>query len=124
MMKVTFCIMNRLVLLKYKIFGGEIVLDNYTIDNIVCKQFGGINLRTVKTLPDGSVDLDEVVRKIRNGDDVHQSITNLLCLENTHNRCGGRVIPLSFIRKVSNVLHDYFSHYHLFDNIQTFRPVS
>ena len=63
-------------------------------------QFGGINLRAVKTLPDGSIDLEEVARKIRNAGDVHQSLNNLLCLENTHNRCGGRVVPMSHIHKV------------------------
>ena len=62
-------------------------------------QFGGINLRTVKTFSDGTLDLDEVRRKIRNHSDNHQSISTLLCLENTHNRCGGRVLPLEWTNK-------------------------
>ncbi len=79
-------------------------------------QFGGINLRTVKTLPDGTLDLDEIKAKMR-FDDIHQAVTQLICLENTHNRCGGRIVPLEWTRKVrpwayfsNTVGHDYFIH--------------
>jgi len=57
-------------------------------------------LRAVKTFPDGTLDLAEVAHKIRDHSDVHQSITTLICLENTHNRCGGRIVPMDFIHKV------------------------
>jgi threonine aldolase len=54
----------------------------------------------VKTFSDGSLDLDEVKRKIRNSKDAHQSHSVLLCVENTHNRCGGRIVPQKWILKV------------------------
>lgn len=54
----------------------------------------------MKTFADGSLDLDEIKRKIRNSKDAHQSHSVLLCVENTHNRCGGRIVPQEWILKV------------------------
>ena len=53
----------------------------------------------MKTFQDGTLDLDEIASKVQ-GSDVHESVTELICLENTHNRCGGRVVPLEWTRKV------------------------
>lgn len=55
----------------------------------------------MKTFPDGTLDLDEIKSKIRNSKDAHQSHSVLLCLENTHNRCGGRIVPHEWTLKVS-----------------------
>lgn len=55
----------------------------------------------MRTLPDGTLDLEEVERKIRNGSDVHQSRTSVICLENTHNRCGGRILPVDWTLQVT-----------------------
>ena len=49
---------------------------------------GGIHPHPLPNLPDGTLDLDQVVGAIR-ADDPHYPITRLICLENTHNRCGG-----------------------------------
>ncbi len=56
--------------------------------------FGGIQLRPVPN-HGGELDPDEVERAVR-GSDIHFPRTALLCLENTHNRGGGR--PLSVAR--------------------------
>lgn len=53
---------------------------------------GGVHTRTVRNLPDGTMDLGEIEAAIRS-DNVHYPRSRLLCLENTHNRCGGA--PLS-----------------------------
>jgi len=76
-------------------------------------QFGGINLRPVKTFPDGTIDLDEVRSKIRNHSDYHQSITTMLCLENTHNRCGGRILPLEWTNKARDLARQNNLKFHL-----------
>lgn len=34
-------------------------------------------------------------------EDIHQPVTKLLCLENTHNRAGGVVFPLAELKKIS-----------------------
>ncbi len=52
---------------------------------------GGLGLRTVHNDERGRLDLDEVRQVIR-GRDVHFPPTGLICVENTHNRCGGSVL--------------------------------
>lgn len=57
---------------------------------------GSIHSRVVKNQSDGTMDLNEIEACIRPLTDVHQPLTRLVCLENTHNRCGGRVITAEF----------------------------
>ncbi|MCR4408153.1 MAG: low-specificity L-threonine aldolase [Anaerolineae bacterium] len=52
---------------------------------------GGIHVHTLSNQPDGTLDLREIEGAIR-ADDVHFPRTRLICLENTHNRCGGRAL--------------------------------
>ena len=59
-------------------------------------QFGGISPRTVPNLPDGTMDLSTIKNAIRD-DDIHEPCTQLICIENTHNACGGKVLPISFL---------------------------
>ena len=33
-------------------------------------------------------------------DDPHEAWTALMCIENTHNKCGGKVLPVQWIREV------------------------
>ncbi len=42
--------------------------------------------------PAGVIELEQLVDKIR-PDNVHFPVTRLICLENTHNLCGGRILP-------------------------------
>lgn len=53
---------------------------------------GGIPYHPVPTLPDGRMTLDALQAALRPDDDPHQAPPAALCLENTHNRCGGRVL--------------------------------
>ncbi|HXF63299.1 MAG TPA: low-specificity L-threonine aldolase, partial [Caldilineaceae bacterium] len=57
---------------------------------------GGVHPRTLPNAPDGTLDLRQVEESIR-ADDPHYPVTRLLCLENTHNFCGGRVLPLAYM---------------------------
>eukprot|EP00117_Sycon_ciliatum_P040819 scpid95384/ scgid29937/ L-allo-threonine aldolase; L-allo-threonine acetaldehyde-lyase len=65
-------------------------------------QVAGIHPRAVKTLADGRLDLDDLRSKVR-ADDVHYPVTSAICLENTHNLCGGRVLKPDFIAETSKV---------------------
>ena len=62
-------------------------------------QFGGVSLRTVPNLSDGSIDIETINLSIRD-DDIHEPITSLICIENTHNACGGQVLPLEFLQNL------------------------
>ncbi|MGD8367293.1 MAG: low-specificity L-threonine aldolase [Desulfobacterales bacterium] len=63
---------------------------------------GGIHPRTVPNRDDGTVDLDAVAAAVR-ADDVHFPRSRLLVLENTHNRCNGSPLDVSFMQTAGRV---------------------
>jgi threonine aldolase len=54
----------------------------------------------------GLLDPDDVLAAIRDRD-VHYPTPRLLCLENTHNRGGGRVVPLDRHRALCRAAHEH-----------------
>lgn len=58
---------------------------------------GGINLRPVSNDDRGHIDAGEVRSLIRGA----PPRTALICIETTHNRCGGAAIPLGEMREIS-----------------------
>ncbi len=54
----------------------------------------------------------EDLRRVLRPEDVHFPVTKLVCLENTHNRGGGRIFPLQTIREIAQVCqeHDFKLH--------------
>lgn len=52
---------------------------------------GGVHVHTVPNLPNGMLDPVDVESAIR-ADNLHYPRTRLICLENTHNLCDGRVL--------------------------------
>lgn len=69
-------------------------------------QVAGVQLRTAMNKPDGTFDIDEMLSKVRDESNALFPRTTLVCIENTHNTCGGRVLPLSWIRELSAVLKE------------------
>ncbi|MHB8511176.1 MAG: threonine aldolase family protein [Actinomycetota bacterium] len=55
--------------------------------------------------PDGVMDPNEVAQTIRN-QTPHTAGTSLVCIENTHNARGGRIVPLDAMRAISKVAHE------------------
>lgn len=65
-------------------------------------QIAGLQLREVRNLPDGTLDMTELREKLRpECPDPHEPITSLVCIENTHNYCGGTVLPVEWIEQVN-----------------------
>lgn len=60
---------------------------------------GGIAQFQIPNRPDGTLPLDQVEAAIR-GNDQHEARTKLIALENTHNRCGGAVLPIDYLKQV------------------------
>lgn len=60
-----------------------------------------IMITTIDNKPDGTFDLDEFESMIR-GSDIHEPVTALVAVENTHNACGGKVLPLDWLEDLSN----------------------
>ena len=50
--------------------------------------------------PDGTLDLEKMEEYLHTDADVHWAPTRLVCLEQTHNHCGGVVVPLEHILAV------------------------
>ena len=86
--------------------GSEIIVgDNshiFLFEQAGASQFGGVSPRTVPNLPDGTFDLDTLKTAIRD-DDIHEPSTKLICIENTHNACGGKVLPISFMKDLKAI---------------------
>ncbi len=64
---------------------------------------GGVHPRPVTTRPDGTLPLEAIEAAIR-PDDVHFPVTRLVCLENTHNRCGGVSLTADYTRRVGELV--------------------
>ncbi|KAF4526336.1 hypothetical protein B566_EDAN012263 [Ephemera danica] len=62
-------------------------------------QFGGVQINVVPNLPDGTFDLNAMQSRIRTRD-LHEPMTALVCVENTHNKCGGKVLPLPWLKEL------------------------
>lgn len=54
----------------------------------------------------GVMDPDDIAAAIR-VDDIHQPKTSLICVENTHNRAGGTVIPPETLRKTHETAQEH-----------------
>jgi len=86
--------------------GSEIIVgDNshiFLFEQSGASQFGGVAFRTIHNLDNGTFDLDVLKTLIRDNDD-HEPITKLICVENTHNVCGGKALSLEFLHKLSKI---------------------
>jgi threonine aldolase len=88
--------------------GDEVILGELSHSVIFevggASALGGLIMKTVRNDPGGRLDLADVRAAIRPPDD-HFARTGLICLENTHNLCGGMVLneeDLSAIRDLSD----------------------
>ena len=66
---------------------------------------GGVHSCQLQEQPDGSLALEEVEAAIR-ADDIHEPVTRLIEIENTHNACGGVVQTPEYIQRLSNFAHE------------------
>jgi threonine aldolase len=73
---------------------------------------GGVIMHTLPTDSRGRLNPDDIDRAIRSKD-IHYPQTMLLCLENTHNRCGGAVLTVEYINVVCNLAHRHGLKVHL-----------
>jgi threonine aldolase len=65
---------------------------------------GGVIMHILPTDSQGRLDPDDIEQGIR-GKDIHYPPTTLICLENTHNRCGGSVLTVDYTDEVCNLAH-------------------
>ncbi|XP_022906668.2 uncharacterized protein [Onthophagus taurus] len=70
-------------------------------------QIAGVQQALVKNLDDGTFCLEEMKSKIRVDPDCHEPTTSLIIVENTHNICGGKVLPLSWLDELTSISKSY-----------------
>jgi threonine aldolase len=61
---------------------------------------GGLVYQTLPNLPNGEIALERIATALERTDDSHAAPPGVLCLENTHNRCGGTVLGLPYLAQV------------------------
>jgi len=66
---------------------------------------GGIQPHTIPNQPDGTLRLDDIKAAIR-ADNPHFPVSRVVCLENTHNRCGGTVLTPEYTHQVAGLAHE------------------
>jgi threonine aldolase len=90
--------------------GDEVILGNrchtflYEAGGIAA--LGGVHPHTIVNQPDGTLQLEDIAGAIR-ADNVHFPRTRLVCLENTHNRCGGAALSPEYTEQVAALAHDH-----------------
>ncbi|DBA04846.1 TPA: LOW QUALITY PROTEIN: hypothetical protein N0F65_004483 [Lagenidium giganteum] len=83
--------------------GEEVILGDkahiFKYEGQGASAYMGVGLHTIPNQPDGTLSLADLANAVRN-DDPHFPRTRLVAIENTHNMCGGRVLPRKFIDEV------------------------
>ena len=86
--------------------GDEVIVGNkahtYLYEGGGVSVLGGVHSCQLPNQPDGSIALKEIEAAIR-PDDPHEPVTRLICLENTHNRCGGTYQSPAYVRQVGDL---------------------
>lgn len=106
---------NQIAVLSQTQRGDEVIVEHSS--HIYQFEVGGLSaLSGVQPAPiagsKGMMDPGEIEKTIR-GENVHYPRTGLLCLENTHNRGGGTVIPPDYAKKVCDIAKAYGIKTHL-----------
>ncbi|MBI2865163.1 MAG: low-specificity L-threonine aldolase [Chloroflexi bacterium] len=73
---------------------------------------GGVHHRAVANAPDGTMSLADIEEAIR-VPNIHFPRTRLICLENTHNRCGGEALTPEYTASVFDLARRYAIPLHL-----------
>lgn len=107
---------NLIAILTHCQRGDEVILGrkNHTFlfEGGGISALGGIHSCQLENQPDGSLLLADLEAAIR-PDDPHHPITRLICLENTHNRCGGTYQTAEYTRQVAQFAHAHGLKVHL-----------
>lgn len=107
---------NLIAVLTHSDHGSEIIIGRnahilwYEVGGAAA--LGGVILRTLPNDSCGRLNPNDIERAIR-GKGIHYPETTLLCLENTHNRCGGAVLTADYTNEICNLAHAHGLKVHL-----------
>jgi threonine aldolase len=96
--------------------GSEIILGNkahiFLNEAGGAAALGGIHSHTIPNQKDGTLKLEDIKSAIR-FDDIHHPRTQLICLENTQNMCGGVALTVEYTKAVGEIASDHQLKLHL-----------
>jgi threonine aldolase len=67
----------------------------------------GASIRSLDDRPDGTMDLAAIDEAFRDPMDVHEPITGLITIENTHAHSMGQPLTVEYTRQVAQIAHDH-----------------
>ncbi|WP_283152676.1 low-specificity L-threonine aldolase [Guptibacillus hwajinpoensis] len=82
--------------------GQEVIMESqahlFLYEAAALSAFAGVQIKTIDGNR-GAMNPNDVEAAIR-GDDIHQPETGLICIENTHNKAGGAIVPLENMEQI------------------------
>ncbi|XUX01431.1 MAG: low-specificity L-threonine aldolase [Dehalogenimonas sp.] len=108
---------NLIAVLSHTRHGDEIILGDrahiFLNEAGGAAAIGGVSIRTVPNNADGTIEIDRIEAAIRGTGNLHWPPSKLLCLENTHNYCGGAVLSVEYTAKAAEAAHRHSLAVHL-----------
>ena len=96
--------------------GDEVIMGNlghtFLFEGGGISALGGVFPHTLPNQPDGTIRLKDIENAIR-PNDIHDPVSRMVILENTHNRCGGTVLPVNYMQETADLAHRNNLHFHL-----------
>jgi len=107
---------NVVAILSYGSPGDEIILGSHShiflYEGGGASALAGVQSYNVLNEPDGTISIEAIEAAIR-ADDEHCPRTRVICLENTHNRCGGIPLAPDYCDAVGELAHSRGVRVHL-----------
>ena len=90
--------------------GGEIIgpaeIHTFSSEGAGHAVIAGASVRTIPWADDGTIDLAAIRDAVRDPDDVHEPITSMLAIENTHALSMGQPLTPTYVEAVADVARD------------------
>jgi threonine aldolase len=107
---------NLVAILAFCNRGDEVIVGNkshtFLYEAGGVSALGGVHSCQIINQSDGSLKIDDIQGAFR-PDDAHEPITRLVCLENSHNRCGGTVQTREYTYRVCDITHEQGINVHM-----------
>ncbi|WP_077210526.1 low-specificity L-threonine aldolase [Bacillus dakarensis] len=95
--------------------GQEVIVESqahiFLYEAAAMSAFAGVQTRTI-TGKRGAMNPLDVKAAIR-GEDIHEPETGLICIENTHNKAGGAIVPLDNMKEIYRIAQEHHIPVHL-----------
>lgn len=85
------------------LLGRESHIFNYEVGGAA--RLANLMVNVLENREDGQLEPSAIAANVR-GPNIHAPVTSLLCLENTHNRCGGAAIPAEDTATMAGAAHE------------------